>query len=242
MRYALLSDIHANLESLLQVLHALRNESIDSYFCLGDIVGYGANPNECIEEIRNICGVCVAGNHDRASIGLISEDVFNEYAREAVIWTRAALGADGARYLKSLDLVFEHDSFTMVHGTLDAPGEFEYMLSPKNAAGTFPFMRGPVCFVGHSHICGTFIQDEGGRISYTAMPVVPIKNGCKYIINVGSIGQPRDNNPKAAYGIFDTVKMRVEIKRVSYDFLAAGEKIIKAGLPGYLADRIVKGR
>ncbi len=241
MRYALLSDIHSNLESLQQVFHSLRNESIDSYLCLGDIIGYGADPNECVDLISRSRGVCVAGNHDRVCTGGLPEEYFNDYAREAAVWTRERLDPGAKAYLKGLDLVYSEGSFAMVHGTLDEPAAFEYMLYSVNAAKTFPLMSVPVCFVGHTHVSGTFIQDPSGRITYNRDVRIRIRDDFKYIVNVGSVGQPRDNDPRAACGIFDTSKMEIRIIRVDYDAGTAAEKIRKAGLPVFLAERIMWG-
>jgi predicted phosphodiesterase len=242
MRYAILSDIHANLEGLRQVLHTLRNESIDTYYCLGDIVGYGANPNECVEEIRRIAHVSLAGNHDWAAVGLYPIAGLNDYARAAVEWTQSVLEDNNSSYLKSLPLVFKNQSMTMAHGTLINPGEFYYMSDSGSARETFKVMEGNACFVGHTHVAGVFVQDGKGNISFSAGPVVSIEQGKKYIINAGSVGQPRDHNPESAYCIYDTGVNAVEIKRCAYDVAAAAIKIFDAGLPPFLADRITRGQ
>lgn len=242
MRYAILSDIHANLEGLVQVLNNLRKDSIDAYYCLGDIVGYGANPNECIDEIRKVDCISLAGNHDWAAAGAIPLDYFNDFAREAVMWTRTVLTTRNNAALGQLQLVLSDPAMTMVHGTLINPGDFHYMFNSGNALETFEVMRTGVCFVGHTHVAGVFIQDSTGGISFNAKPVILIEKNRKYIVNVGSVGQPRDNNPKAAYCVFDTGAMTVEIKRVVYDAAAARRKILNAGLPHFLADRIMVGR
>ncbi|MFA5100144.1 MAG: metallophosphoesterase family protein [Candidatus Omnitrophota bacterium] len=242
MRYAILSDIHANLEGLTQVLHTLRNDSIDGYYCLGDIVGYGANPNECIDEIRNVAGVSLAGNHDWAAAGVMPLDYFNDFAREAIIWTRGVLTAGNSSFLGKLQLVLNDPAMTMVHGTLIDPEDFHYMFNSGIARETFQVMKTDVCFVGHTHVAGVFIRDETGGVSFDARPAVSIEKGRKYIVNAGSVGQPRDNNPEAAYCVFDTGAMTVEIKRVVYDIASARRKMLNAGLPRFLAERIIVGR
>jgi predicted phosphodiesterase len=242
MRYAILSDIHANLEGLIQVLRSLRKDSIDAYYCLGDIVGYGANPNECIDEIRNVARVSLAGNHDWAAAGAIPFDYFNNFAREAVAWTRAVLTASNSAFLGQLPLVFNDPVMTLVHGTLVDPERFQYMFNSGIARETFEVMQTDVCFVGHTHVAGIFTRESTGSVSFKARSVVALEKGKKYIVNAGSVGQPRDNNPKAAYCVFDTEDMTVKIKRVAYNTEAARRKIIDAGLPQFLADRIMVGR
>jgi predicted phosphodiesterase len=242
MRYAILSDIHANLEGLIQVLHTLRKDSIDAYYCLGDIVGYGANPNECIDEIRDIAGVSLAGNHDWAAAGAIPLDYFNDFARDAIKWTRGVLTARNSAFLGQLQLVFSDTVMTMVHGTLIDPGDFHYMFNSGIARENFEVMQTNVCFAGHTHVAGVFIQEGSGRVFFNARPVTSFEKGKKYIVNVGSVGQPRDNDPRAAYCVFDTDAMTVEIKRVVYDTAVASRKILDLGLPHFLADRIMVGQ
>ena len=242
MRYAILSDIHANLESLTQVLHSLRSDSIDAYYCLGDIVGYGANPNECIDEIRNICRMSLAGNHDWAAAGALALDYFNDFARESIVWTQGVLAQDNASYLSRLQLVLDDPAMTMVHGTLPDPGAFHYMFNSGIARETFEVMQTDVCFVGHTHVAGVFMQDGRGRVFFDATPRVTLKPTFKYIVNVGSVGQPRDNDPRAAYCIFDTAALTIEIKRAAYDTRAVRRKILNAGLPPFLADRLTAGQ
>jgi predicted phosphodiesterase len=242
MRYAILSDIHANLEGLTQVLSALRKDSIDSYYCLGDIVGYGVNPNECIDQIRNIDPVFLAGNHDWAAAGLLPLDYFNTYAQEAMAWTQGVLTGENKDFLKSLELVFSDNRMTMVHGTLNNPGDFNYMFNSGIARETFDSMQTDICFVGHTHVAGVFVQEAEGHVYFNARRLVSIERGKRYIINAGSVGQPRDYDPKAAYCVFDTDKMTVEIKRSAYDVAGARRKILDIGLSHFLADRIIVGR
>jgi predicted phosphodiesterase len=242
MRYAILSDIHSNLESLLAVLKTFPNESIEKCYCLGDVVGYGANPNECIKEIRNAAAMTLAGNHDWASAGLFPVDYFVDYAKEAIVWTRGVLTSASKSFLESLKLVFEDQSMTMVHGTLNNPGDFNYMFNSGVARESFELLNTQICFVGHTHVAGVFVQDEAGRVSFGAGPHVKLEPGRKYIVNAGSVGQPRDNNPKAAYCIFDDRSKTIEIKRVAYDLNAVQAKILNAGMPRFLASRIAVGQ
>lgn len=227
MRYAIFSDIHSNLEALRALVKALNAEEIDCYLCVGDIVGYGANPNECIREVLTLNCHSVAGNHDWASVGLFSDDYFNPIAKEAVIWTRERIEKNLAQHLKDLPLVYQNKDLTLVHGTLVNPSDFDYMDREATARNSFPMLTTSICFVGHTHVSGVFIKDQSGEIKYTRAGKYFIEEGQSYIINVGSVGQPRDLNPNGSYCIYDTTKNEVLIKRFVYDVFGARKKIIE---------------
>lgn len=242
MRYGIFSDIHSNLEALEAVISAYRKENIDCYYCAGDIVGYGADPALCIRLVKQLSGIVVAGNHDRASVDLLALDYFNPYAQAAILWTKARLDDSQRHYLGSLELVYRDDFLTLVHGSLDSPEKFNYIQDSGIAEGTFSLLKTEICFLGHSHYAGVFVQGLDGRIRYSQEPGFSIARGEKYIVNVGSVGQPRDHNNKAAYCIYDTDKKAVQIKRVSYNIETARKKIIDSGLPRFLADRLLEAR
>lgn len=242
MRYGIFSDIHSNLEALEAVIEAYKKEGIDKYLCVGDIVGYAANPRECIEKVKMLAMITVAGNHDWASVDLFSMDYFNPLAKEAIIWTQRNLDDQGRYFLEGPKLIYKNEDLTMVHGTLDEPQDFNYMTDGYTASKTFELLEINICFVGHTHVPGTFIKSENGRIQYQAESNSDIKEGNKYIINVGSVGQPRDGDPRAAYCIYDTDKKNIQIKRVNYDTQAARKKIIAEGLPGFFGERLIIGR
>ncbi len=241
MRYAIISDIHANLEALEAVLADIKKEKVDKCVCAGDIVGYGANPHECIELTREHCPVCVAGNHDFATIEKTNIEFFNQYARQATLWTRQNITEDDRKYLESLPLVADvDDRFTLVHGTLYAPALFDYIQTTFDAYLSLQVLQKPLCFVGHSHVPISFFLDDA--VTYSTDPVIKLKEGVKAIINVGSVGQPRDDDPRAAYAIYDTEKNLVVIKRIEYDVEKAIKKIRDAGLPEILGERLRYGR
>lgn len=242
MRYAIFSDIHSNLEALNSVLEACKKESVDKYLCIGDVVGYASNPKECIDLIRNTAMVTMAGNHDWAAVNLFSTDYLNPAAREAIFWTRRNLDEERRYFLESLELVFKNEHLILVHSSLNSPEEFNYMVDTYIAQESFMLMESNICFIGHTHVHGVFIQDKNGKVTYRSDYNTNIKPLEKYIVNVGSVGQPRDNNPKASYCIFDTDKKEVRIKRVAYDIEAARNKIINARLPVSLGDRLLSGR
>jgi len=241
MRYGIFSDIHSNLEALEAVISAYKKESIDQYLCVGDIVGYAANPNECVMKTKEIIDGSVAGNHDRASVDLLSGAYFNPLAREAISWTKQNLNPESIKFLEPLKLIYKNKGLTLVHGTLNNPESFEYMSDVYIARESFSLLETLVCFVGHTHTPGIFTEDAAGGINYSRAALVSLKQDHKYIVNTGSVGQPRDGDPRACYSIYDTDKKEVQIKRVAYNVDTAREKIIAAALPQYLGDRLITG-
>ena len=242
MRYGIFSDIHSNLEALEAVIAAYKKESIDTYLCVGDIVGYASNPNECSSSISSLAQNSVAGNHDWASLGLLPTDYFNPAAAEAVSWTRARLNESSISLLKALPLVYKNEDLTLVHGTVKEPREFDYLTECSISEETFGLLENNICFVGHTHIPLIFIQDASGCFRRSVSFKVRVERGNKYIVNVGSVGQPRDGNPQAAYCIYDTESRDVTVKRAEYDAGSARNKIISSGLPPFLGERLLAGR
>jgi predicted phosphodiesterase len=240
MRYGIFSDIHSNLEALEAVLEAFAEEGVEQYVSVGDIVGYGADPSQCIAIVEGLPCLVVAGNHDWAVSDLHDPRNFNEAAREAVLWTEAVLTWEEIGYLKSLGLIVEQDALTLVHGSLDHPDDFNYILTARDSQPTFELMKTPLCLIGHSHIPAIFRLTEKG-IKSLKEHRIKIGPADKYIVNVGSVGQPRDGDPRAAYAIYDDAKRTLEIKRVKYDIKKAQEKILNAGLPSVLAYRLSTG-
>lgn len=239
-KYALVSDIHANLEAFSAVLEVIEKEDCDEIICLGDIVGYGANPRECIKLVRDYEMKTIAGNHDFACIGRTNINYFNTYAKEATLWTRKVTTDKDKEYLSELPLVDYHENFTVVHGTLYHPELFDYIQTTYDAYLSLQLLENQICFLGHSHVPMTFFQ--GDLISYTLNPHVKVDDGVKALVNIGSVGQPRDDNPRASFALYDSDSNEIEIRRVEYDVEAASEKIIKAGLPAPLAERLKYGR
>lgn len=240
MRYGIISDIHGNLEALEAAIEALSREKIDKYLCLGDIVGYGADPAQCIKKTRALKPVIVCGNHDAASCGLHDTRYFNEVAREAVIWTEQTLAKRDIAFLKRLKFVYKNRRLTLVHGTLHEPEAFHYMFDRDTAYATFNLMDTKICFVGHSHVPGIFSYKDKA-LNYFYKENVKISKSEKLIVNAGSVGQPRDGDWRLCYSIYDTDKAVIELKRLPYDVEKAQKKILKAGLPNFLAHRLSKG-
>ena len=240
MRYGIFSDVHGNLEALEEVLEKYKEENIDKYLCVGDLVGYGANPKECIQKIKGLKAEIVAGNHDWAAVGLTDTTYFRPVAKQAIIWTATQLDEKEKKFLKSLKLVYKNKDLIAAHGTLNDPEKFQYLLDSDLAQMTFDLMKKNICFVGHSHVLGAFITD-GKKTSYSSKSKIKIEKNKKYIINVGSVGQPRDRNSRAAFCIFDTEKNEINLKRTNYNIEEAQKKIAKAGLPQFLAARLASG-
>ncbi|MEW6025790.1 MAG: metallophosphoesterase family protein [Planctomycetota bacterium] len=241
MRYVIFGDIHGNLEALEAVLEKMANEKPDKYICMGDLVGYCANPNECIEKARALNPVFIAGNHDYAAAGLLNVDFFNTYAFRAIEWTKQQLTPENKEFLRNMKLVQRINNLTVVHATPYNPEMFEYMENNYDVQLALTSLSTPVCFIGHSHIPISFTINRG-TISFSTEPYTTIKGNNKVIVNVGSVGQPRDENPEAAYAVYDTDEAVVWIKRVEYNIQKTSEKIVKAKLPEILAERIKYGR
>jgi predicted phosphodiesterase len=247
LRYAIISDIHSNLEALQAVLKTIEQENIDKIVCLGDVVGYGPYPNECIGLVQQHCEIILTGNHDFACIENSELFYFNQYAAKAVEWTVTVLAKENLDYLAKLPLVGNIDHFFLVHSSPFEPQSWDYILSLDDAEFNFSKFdnNDQVCFIGHSHHPVIYIEylENGDKYYKQQMDhKIQLKEHNRYIINVGSVGQPRDNNPDAAYGIVDTATQVYELKRVSYDVKKTFEKMISAGLPQFLADRLLIGK
>lgn len=241
MRYGIFSDIHSNWEALEAVLESLKKEDIDRYLCGGDLVGYAANPNECVERILSLKPVIVAGNHDWGAVHLFPSDHFNQWAAEALSWTAQRLTEKNRSLLSSLKLVYKNEDLTLVHGTLNDPADFHYLVDTSDAQATFRLLDTDICFIGHTHKPALFSKDDYGKARYQESGFLSMEPAHKYIVNIGSVGQPRDGNPKASYCIYDSQKKEVVIKRVDYDRETAKRKILDGGLPRFLGERLLVG-
>ncbi|MFH1683575.1 MAG: metallophosphoesterase family protein [Candidatus Margulisiibacteriota bacterium] len=242
MLYGIISDIHSNLEALDVVLNQL--DRVEKLICLGDIVGYGPNPNECVEKVKGLNIPTVAGNHDKAVTCEMDMKWFNPNAREAVVWTQRTIFQENFEYLKKLPLVLEEDDFQFVHGSLRSPLE-EYVTSIADALPTFELMKKPICFVGHSHIPTFIAQKKDGNFDgrmLTDGEEILVEEYEKIIINVGGVGQPRDSDPRASYGIYDSKTKIFSLHRVEYNIEQVQKKMKAAGLPDPLIYRLEFGK
>ena len=245
MRIGILGDIHGNLEALTAVVAAMRQEGIDEWVQVGDIVGYGPEPAACIDLVRELgCTVCM-GNHDAAVLGLLDTAYFNNFARAAIQWTRGQLRPADLDYLRSLQLVVHRDLYTVVHGTLHMPEQFGYVISPVEARDSLLLQQTFLCFVGHSHVPAIYLmrnpQQRSLDVVYQSEAEIPVDGYMRVLMNVGSVGQPRDEDSRAAYAVYDTETKVAAIRRVKYDIAGVQAKIRKAGLPEMLANRLAIG-
>lgn len=240
MRFAIFSDIHANYEALQAVLADAKNHACTHYVCLGDIVGYNADPVACLETVRSLDCPVVKGNHDEQASMLGDREGFNPLAEKAINWTRRQLSKEHKTWLRELRIQRQVRDFTIVHATLDTPHKWGYIFNQLDAAASFSYQNTTICFVGHTHVPEAYVRDGTVHVmDFEILPVLPAK---KYLINVGSVGQPRDGDWRASYCIYDTSTNEVELRRVEYDIETAQKKIIAAGLPEKLAERLAHGR
>jgi diadenosine tetraphosphatase ApaH/serine/threonine PP2A family protein phosphatase len=245
MRIGVLGDVHANLEALRAVVAAMHSEGIDEWVQVGDLVGYGPEPSACIDLVRELgCRVCL-GNHDAAVIGLLDTAYFNNFARTAIEWTRTQLRPRDLDYLRSLPLVIDRGLYTVVHGTLHMPEQFGYVLSPVEALDSLALQQTFLCFVGHSHVPAIYMQRNGDPrdldVLYQPEAEACVRDHARVLMNVGSVGQPRDEDPRAAYATYDSETQIARIRRVTYDIPGVQRKIRAAGLPEMLANRLALG-
>jgi len=243
MPHAVISDVHANLEALEAVLADLDARRPDAVICLGDFVGYGPDPVACVEGLRRRLGGAVVGNHDRAAIEQLDISVFNPYASAAIVWTREHLTEEVRAYLRELPETLRTSALLAVHGSPRDPVE-EYLIDAAGAWESFEAAEFDLCVVGHTHVPGVFVHD-GERVA--PLPLRPgdpfeLRSGHRYIINVGSVGQPRDGDPRAAYLWLDEGAGTATLVRLDYPLQKTQEKMTAAGLPPVLAERLAFGR
>ncbi|UCF29837.1 MAG: metallophosphoesterase family protein [bacterium] len=242
MRIGILSDIHSNLEALEAVDEALSSASVDTIYFAGDVVGYGPDPNPCTQWVRDRAEIAVAGNHDFAAIGMMDPETFNSNAREAIIWNSERLEDWAGDYLKELPMVVTRDEVTIVHASPRAPELWEYIFTLWDAEVNFSHFLTEFCFVGHSHQPVMVGMDPEGVVTVIPGESLKAEEGHRYLINVGSVGQPRDGNPDACCGILDTSTFEFTLVRIPYDVRKTQRKMVKEGLPLALVDRLSEGR
>ncbi len=251
MRYGIISDIHGNIEALTESLKALEKEHIDSYICLGDIVGYGANPEECAQRVRSLVDVCIVGNHDAAVSGRMDYSYYYDAARHALDWCKAQVSPETLDWLKNLPYRHRVDGsgnngwagdIDFCHGSPVCPEEFEYIFTKEKAKELLKFREqlAWVTFIGHSHLTRSFAlgTDEAYNVKG---PEFVVRKDFKYIITVGSIGQPRDYDPRSCCAVFDTETCHFKYVRSEYNIEAQMKKIIGAGLAYNFGARLLVG-
>jgi predicted phosphodiesterase len=242
MRYAFFSDVHANFEALQAVILDFRKEKIDRIFFLGDAVGYGPNPNECVELIDQIAEVKLMGNHDYAALGLMETDYFNQYATESIDWTKHSLQEKTIEIMSDFEITSELDNIFMAHSSPKEPDRWHYILDIDDVKENFSFFKHQICLVGHTHRPFIVSLNQEGNCIISHKQEEKIYPNRRYLINIGSVGQPRDGDPRSAYLIYDMEKKLVKCKRVAYDLSHTQKRMAENGLPEYLIERLAVGR
>ncbi len=240
MKYAVFGDVHANLEALEAVLGDAVDFGVSRFVGTGDVVGYNADPSACLQRLRQIDCAMVQGNHDYYAASHTSVDQFTPLAKKSILWTRKRLSSKERRYLRQVPLVLDVESFTLVHSSLHHPELWNYVLDEAAAKDHFRNQFHPVCFIGHSHVPRAFIKNK--HFETGLFDTLDIKPQYRYLINVGSVGQPRDRNPDAAYVVYDLDRQTIELRRVPYDRTTTKLKVRAAGLPFRNALRLDIGR
>ena len=241
MKYAIIADIHANLEAFQVVLEDIKAQNCTHIACLGDVVGYNANPKECLDIVRGMNVPVTKGNHDEYCSTENDLEGFNPHAAEAINWTRDQLTIEDRQWLRDLKYIRLVTSFTLVHATLDQPQRWGYVFDRLAAAASFTYQNTAICFFGHTHVPLAFVKDAG-QVKGGTYSKFKIETGKKYFINVGSVGQSRDGVPKATYVVYDMQEPSIELRRLDYDMATTQKKILEAGLPPRLAERLALGR
>jgi predicted phosphodiesterase len=244
MRIAIFSDIHANLEALVAVLADISSQKCTHRYCLGDVVGYGASPRECVALIRAHGVECMRGNHDELASLDCPPIGFNSTAAQSIIWTRSQLSKEDLQWLgqRPYYKVLPELGITICHANITAPAEWQYVDNANDAQAMLRAQRTTLCFFGHTHIPAIFVKIPDGRVRTEPRDEITLEPNCRYAVNVGSIGQPRDDNPHSCYVVYDTQAQTIKYRRVEYLLAAAQDKIRKAGLPERLAVRLEQGQ
>jgi predicted phosphodiesterase len=242
MRLALISDIHGNLEALTAVLEDVEKQSVDKIHCLGDVVGYGSDPVACLKLVIQNCDIRLMGNHEYVVLGLESMEFYTYVAQTAAEWTRKQLSDYEFSLISDFEMERTVDDLHLVHASPFKPEQWHYILSPEEAALAFEHLKENICFHGHSHIPLVFseVPDSQPRQKIGHSFIPSPEN--RYLINIGSVGQPRDNDPRACYVTFDAVEREVTYHRVEYDIKSAQKKMAQAQLPEMLISRLSSGR
>ncbi len=242
MKIGVVSDIHANIVALEAVVEHGKSLGVTKWICLGDIVGYGPNPNECVEWVKNNCEITVLGNHDNVAIRREEHEYFNPYARQAIVWTQDCLSEESIEFLENLPYTAKAYDSLFVHASPKSPSDWFYVTALDDALECFDYFRPGACFIGHTH-CPQAVQKpdddsfhlvEGSEFTY--------EKGEKALVNVGSVGQPRDHDSKASYVTFDAEDRRVQFHRIKYDIAKVQKQMKELEFAEYLYQRLSKGR
>ncbi|MEA3297231.1 MAG: metallophosphoesterase family protein [candidate division Zixibacteria bacterium] len=241
MKYALVSDIHGNLEALTAVLHDIEKQHVDSIHCLGDVIGYGPDPVACLRLVDQHCDTKLMGNHEFTALGLQSAEVFNNAARKAVEWTRTQLTDTELSMMADFLMDRSMDDMFLVHASPFEPQQWHYILTVEEAELAFQHLKSGICFFGHSHLPMIIRETADESPHFQVGHTILADTETRYLINAGSVGQPRDNDPRACYLVFDDDEREISFNRVEYDINVSQQKMTTAFLPDALISRLAKG-
>jgi len=241
-KIAIFGDVHSNIEALDSVLTDMRKIGITRFFCTGDVVGYGADPSACIQRLRRLNVLTVKGNHDQYSAGGILPPNINSSAKKTILWTKRQLTTQESRWLLNLPTEQYESELGVTHSTFEPNQKWPYIFDSERAEISLYHQKVPLAFFGHTHDPMAFIQTKNGHVLKQGFEFLRVEKVCRYFINPGSVGQPRDGNPRAAYAIYDPTKQTITLRRIEYDVKSAAAKIIKAGLPSDNAKRLTSGK
>lgn len=242
MRYGIFSDIHSNLAALEAVFESMETHGVERRVCLGDLVGYCADVDTCVQLIQQKSDVCILGNHDSVALKKESSLHFNQYARIAIEWTQSKLSRSSFEFMSKLPYMVQEGEICFVHASPKSPADWSYITSLDDADDAFDFFEGRACFIGHTHSPVVIVKGQDGMPSVIEDDVHVLEKDARMLVNVGSVGQPRDRNPKACWCLFDSAAMSVEFVRVPYDIEKTQETMRRQGFPQFLIQRIADGR
>jgi diadenosine tetraphosphatase ApaH/serine/threonine PP2A family protein phosphatase len=242
MKYGFFSDVHANLEALKACIIDFRSEKLDKLFFLGDAVGYGPFPDECVKLINEVASVKLMGNHDYAALGLMETDYFNQYAAESMGWTKSSISRKTTEIMSDFDIQYNFDDILLVHSSPKEPEFWHYILDMDDARESFEFFSQRMCLVGHTHRPYIVFKESNDEVSLSKQAEEILAQDRRYLVNIGSVGQPRDGDPRSCYLIYDAEKSAIRHKRVAYNVKATQKDMAKIGMPDYLIERLAVGR
>jgi diadenosine tetraphosphatase ApaH/serine/threonine PP2A family protein phosphatase len=242
MKYGFFSDVHSNLEALRACVVDFRAEKLDKLYFLGDAVGYGPYPNECVKLIKDIADVRLMGNHDFAALGLMDTDLFNQYAAESMGWTKDSLSRKTIEIMSDFELKYTMDDMLLVHSSPRDPEFWHYVLDMDDAAESFDYFKQKFCFIGHTHRPFIVYKEPSGECELAKDFEETVTDDRRYLVNIGSLGQPRDGDPRSCYLIYDSKAGILRYKRVPYNIKVTQRDMAQLGLPDYLIERLAVGR
>lgn len=242
MIYGVFSDVHANIEALESILATLKSRQVERLVCLGDIVGYGPNPNEVVRSVRDHCDICILGNHDNVALGREAHEHFNPHAQFVIDWTHNVLEEDVKTYLQERPYIEREEGLYFVHASPKSPADWFYVNSLDDSVEAFDFCPDDVCFIGHTHCPSFVIKSSDQSFQVVDESKVTLSEGQRILVNVGSVGQPRDRNPQTSACIYDSETKEFEMIRIDYDFVKTQEKMNRLKFPSFLVHRLTSGQ